>query len=203
MATGQPEVQGDFVEYTSVSPPDNATWRNPGQADWIQIIGAGSTVVTTEKGNLRTITTDTAEPGAVIASSFSAFGSTSATRVRMGRGDPPALVFPVTGAASGSTLTGLGAFTAQTNVNSALGEIYQDLKTTQGIIPLSLLGFSLADGTPLAAFVSGASPIPGIDLTNAKAFSIRWNNDATPELIVSSFHMPPDVDTTVNMTLHL
>lgn len=202
MATGQPEQQGDLREYTSASPADTTTWTNPGQADWIQIIGAGVTVVVTEKGNSRTITTDAAEPGAVIAGSFSAFTSTSATRVRMGRGDPPALAFPVTGLASGVALSGLSAFTAETEVNGALGEIYQDLKSAQGIIRLGPTDFTLADGTPLAVFVDGASPIPGLDNTNGKAQSIRWNNDATPDLILGSFHMPPDVDIAQNMIMH-
>lgn len=203
MATGQPEQPGDFKEYTSISAADDLTWKNPGQADWVQIIGAGSTVVVTEKGNSRTITTDAAEPGAVIAGSFSAFTSTSATRVRMGRGDPPALVFPVTGAASGSVLSGLGAFTAQTDVNGALGEIYQSLKSTQGVIRLGPTDFTKDPGAPLALWVNGASPVPGLDFTDSKLQCVRWNNHASPEEILGSFHMPPDVDISHDMIMHV
>jgi hypothetical protein len=202
MATGQPEQQGDFREYTSGSGSDTTSWTNPGQADWVQIIGAGSTVVMTESGNSRTITTDAAEPGAVIAGSFKAFTSTSATRVRMGRGDPPALALPVTGLASGMALSGLSAFTAETEVNGALGEIYQDLKTTRALIRLRPTDFTLADGTPLALFVAGASTVPGLFLTDSKLFSVRWNNDAAPDPIISSFHMPSDVDITQDMIVH-
>jgi hypothetical protein len=104
MATGQPEQQGDFREYATGAPADTTTWTNPGQADWVQVIGAGTTVVVTEAGQTRTITTDAAEPGAVIAGSFKAFTSTTATRVRMGRGDPPALALPVNTAPSAAIL---------------------------------------------------------------------------------------------------
>ncbi len=203
MATGQPEQQGDFREYTSASLADTTTWTNPGQADWLQIIGAGTTVVVTEKGNSRTITTDAAEPGAMLAGSYKAFTSTTATRVRMGRGDPPALVFPVTGSASGSALSGLSAFTAETDVNGALGEIYQDLKTTQGIIRLGPTDFALTDGAPLALFVNGVSTVPGLFLTDTKLFSIRWNNDLAPDPVIASFHMPPDVDIAEDMVMHV
>lgn len=202
MATGQPEQQGDFREYTSGSGADTTTWTNPGQADWVQVIGVGATVVVTEKGNSRAITTDAAEPGAVIAGSFSAFTSTSATRVRMGRGDPPALAYPPAATASGVALTGLSAFTAETEVNGALGEIYQDLKSTQGIIRLGPTDFTTQLGAPLALFVNGASPVPGLDFTNAKLLCVRWNNHADPESILGSFHMPPDVDITQNMIAH-
>lgn len=202
MATGQPEQLGDFREYATGAGADATTWTNPGQADWVQIIGAGSTVVVTEKGNSRTITTDAAEPGAVIAGSFQAFTSTSAARVRMGRGDPPALAYPPASAASGVTLSGLGAFTAETEVNGALGEIYQSLESTQGMIRLGPTDFALGDGTPLALFVDGVSPVPGLFFTDSKLLSIRWNNDPAPDLVLASFHMPPDVDITQDMIMH-
>lgn len=95
MATGQAQGLGDFKEYTS-GQSDASTWTAAvnGFADWVQIIGAGSTVVTTEKGNPRTITTDTNEPATVIAGPFSALVSTTATRVRMGIGALPSAVAP-------------------------------------------------------------------------------------------------------------
>lgn len=204
MATGQPEQQGDFVEYTSASPPDSVTWRNPGQADWVQIIGAGATVVTTEKVNLRTITTDAAEPGAVIAGSFSAFTSTSATRVRMGRGDAPALALPVTGLASGSAIIDTGNFTDETEVNGALQEIYQDLKTTHLLVPVRLFNGILAAGTPLAAFADSATSDPGVTLANSKAVGVRWNNAAVQIAVwAPPIEIPYEADVTADATLRI
>jgi hypothetical protein len=204
MATGQPEQQGDFREYTSGSGADTATWTNPGQADWLQIIGAGSTVVVTEKGNSRTITTDAAEPGAVIAGSFKAFTSTTATRVRMGRGDPPALVFPVTGLASGSTIADAGGFTGQTTVEGALQEIYQDLKTGKLLVPVRLFNGILAAGTPLATFADSATSDPGTTLANAKAVGVRWNNAAVQIAVwAPPIEIPYEVDVDVGATLRI
>ena len=73
MPTGQQQGQGDFKEYTS-GQSDATTWlpSGSGNADWIQSIGAGTVVVTTEKGNSRTFTTDAAERAAVLDGPFSA-----------------------------------------------------------------------------------------------------------------------------------
>lgn len=107
MPTGAPQNLGDIKEYTT-GQSDSATWipSASGYADWIQIIGAGSVVVTTEKGNSRTITTDAAEPAAVFYGPFKALVSTTATRVRMGIGQAPAIVVPA--AAVPGTTAALG-----------------------------------------------------------------------------------------------
>jgi len=98
MGTGQADGPSDFIEYTSSSSADTTSWASPGTAEWVQIIGAGSTVVKTEKGGgtSRTITTDAAEPVALIRGQFIGFASTTATRVRMGVGPGPALAPPAT-----------------------------------------------------------------------------------------------------------
>lgn len=94
-ATGQPQGASDFQEYTSGSSADTTSWAAPNQADWVQVIGAGSTVIKNESGTSRTITTDATEPVVVLEGPFTAFTSTTATRVRMGRGKaPPALPPP-------------------------------------------------------------------------------------------------------------
>jgi hypothetical protein len=98
--TGAAQQAGDFKEYTSGTGfVDATTWASQATfADWIQVIGAGSTVVTTEAGvgaatpYNRTITTDASEPMAVLHGPFSALVSSTAARVRMGVGAPPALI---------------------------------------------------------------------------------------------------------------
>jgi hypothetical protein len=204
MATGQPEQLGDFREYTSASLADTTSWTNPGQADWVQVIGAGATVVVTEAGQSRTITTDAAEPGAVLAGCFKAFTSTTATRVRMGRGDPPALALPVTGVASGSTIADAGGFTSQTTVEDALQEIYQDLKTGKLLVPVRLFDGILADGTPLAAFADSATSDPGKALANSKAVGVRWNNAAAQIAVwAPPIEIPYEADVSVDAVLRI
>jgi hypothetical protein len=51
-----------------------------------------------------------------------------------------------------------------------------------------------ADGTPLAAFSAGASPLPGLELTNSKAVGLRWNNHATPDPIYYTVDLPETLD---------
>lgn len=90
--TGNPQSLGDFKEYTS-GQSDAVTWlaSGSGLADWVQVIGAGVVVVTTEKGNNRTITVSATEAHACIMGPFSALVSTSSAYVRMGIGKPPPL----------------------------------------------------------------------------------------------------------------
>lgn len=202
MPTGQKQAAGDLREYTSLSAADASTWKTPQEATYVQIIGAGTTVVTTEAGSNRTITTDAAEPAAVFEGVFTGFVSTTATRVRMGRGDPPALALPVTGVASGLTIADAGGFTAQTTVEGALQEIYQDLKSAFLMVPVRF--GMLAAGTPLAAWADNAgASAPGITLANSKAAGYRWNNFATQTAIwtVDGVAVPYEADVSANATL--
>ena len=117
MPTGAPQNLGDFKEYTS-GQSDATTWiaSGSGMADWIQVIGAGVVVVTTEKGNNRTITADGNEPMVCLRGPFSALVSTTATRVRMGIGDPPPIAIPPTSVldyVAGTALTDVAATTVQ------------------------------------------------------------------------------------------
>lgn len=94
-----------------------------------------------------------------------------------------------------------GAFTSETDVEGALQEIYQDLKSAQGHIDLMPQDFILLTGAPLAIFANGASAVPGTAIVDSKASAIRWNNNATLDGVLTSFLMPPDADITANMTL--
>ena len=91
-ATGTPQGKAIRKQFTSASSADTTTFASaPNMADWAQIIGAGSTVLVVENGDSLTITTDAAEPSALIPGPFTAFTSTTATRVRMGNGQAPQL----------------------------------------------------------------------------------------------------------------
>lgn len=89
-ATGTPQGLATRKQYTSASVADTTTWASPAYyADWVQIIGAGSTIVVTEAGASLTLTTDSAEPELIMSGPFTSFTSTTATRVRMGNGPAP------------------------------------------------------------------------------------------------------------------
>lgn len=198
------QAEDDLKEFTSVSSADTSTFSGANAADWVQVIGAGSTVVVTKAGESRTITTDAAEPAAVFKGKFSAFTSTSATRVRMGRGGMPAIAIPSTGVASGTTIADAGSFTAQTTVEGALQEIYQDLKTAKMIVPVRLANGILAAGTPLAAWADNASSNPGVTLANSKAVGVRWNNNASQTAVwAPPIEIPYEADVSANATLRI
>lgn len=92
----QPPGSGDFKEYVNGG-SDLLTFKAVA-ADYVQIIGAGTTVVMTEAGAAatptfnRTITTDSTEPAVVIKCPIAQLVSTTATRVRLGYGAPPPIV---------------------------------------------------------------------------------------------------------------
>ena len=109
-------------------------------------------------------------------------------------------------ATTGAAAVGIadaGTFTAETTVEGALQEIYQDLKSGLGVIELRPSDFYLLTGAPLAVFADGDSAVPGSALVDSKAFGVRWNNHGTPNAIATSFQIPPDADITANMVLHL
>jgi hypothetical protein len=105
-------------------------------------------------------------------------------------------------AASAIDITDAGDFTAQTEVEAALQEIYQHLKSAKGIIPIPMPVITSA-GVALAAFVSEDAISAGYCVT-AKGLGIRWNNHATPGPAVGAKVMvPPDADVTADMVLHI
>jgi hypothetical protein len=210
-ATGQPQGLGDFKEYTS-GQSDATTWlpSASGYADYVQVIGAGTVVVTTEKGNNRTITTDAAEPAAVIRGPFSALVSTTATRVRMGIGAAPPISPPVTGVASGSTIADAGGFTAQTTVEGALQELYQHLFSAKGgCVPIPLSSFREVSATGDVGDIAAIGGVLASDtapILLARATTndhvISW---ATTEVdpIGVSLALPNDFDDTADAYLDL
>jgi hypothetical protein len=103
--------------------------------------------------------------------------------------------------ASAISIADAGTFTAETEVEAALQEIYQDALTTKGIINIPTPVFSAA-GVALAAFADGASDVPGYCVT-AKGLGVRWNDHAAPLAVGTKVMVPPDADITANMTLHI
>jgi len=103
--------------------------------------------------------------------------------------------------ASAISVLDSGEFTAETEVESALAEIYQSLLTAKGIINIPMPVITNA-GVDLAAFSNAADPLPGFCVT-AEGLGIRWNNHGTPTPVGTKVMVPPDADITANMTLHI
>ncbi len=105
-------------------------------------------------------------------------------------------------AASAISLLDSGNFTTAAQVEAALAEIYQHLKSAKGIINIPTPAIDSA-GVALAAFVSADSVTGGYCVT-AKGLGIRWNNHATPGPPVGiKVAVPPEADITANMVLHI
>lgn len=103
--------------------------------------------------------------------------------------------------ASAVSVEDTGTFTSAEDVEAALAEIYQHLKSAKGIIPIPMPGITDA-GVALAAFSDGDSTVPGYCVT-AKGLGIRWNNHATPGAVGTKVIVPPDMDITANAVLHI
>ncbi len=104
-------------------------------------------------------------------------------------------------AASAISVADAGLFTAATDAEAALAEIYQHLKSAKGIINIPMPVITDA-GVALAAFVSADEATMGYCVT-AKGLGIRWNNHATPGAVGAKVIVPPDADVTANMVLHI
>ncbi len=70
-------------------------------------------------------------------------------------------------------------------------------------IPIPLVGVVDADGDPIVKFVDGASTVPGFNLANSEAFGIRWNNNATHDVVLTSFLLPANYTEAANATLKI
>jgi len=95
-----------------------------------------------------------------------------------------------------------GAFTATVTVEAALAEIYQHILSAQAIINCPIAAWTEQDGTALADFADGASTTPGIHAGD-EGFGIRWNNHANPDPIATGVVIPPDLDATADVVVHV
>lgn len=102
-----------------------------------------------------------------------------------------------------------GSFTAQTTVEAALQELYQNAISVQGFIPLSLMQFreaaTMAVGNAAAnggVLASDTTPIlQPINGATDGCQELVWaasNNDA----VITTVALPPDLDDTADLVLH-
>jgi hypothetical protein len=105
--------------------------------------------------------------------------------------------------AANTSIADAGTFTAETTVEGALQEVYQHIKSAQAQVSIPIASALLtATGAPLAAFADGASATPGLEFSNSKVPSVRWNNHATPGAIGVTVPMPQDLDDTAAVVFH-
>jgi len=165
------------IEYTSIASP--VTFSPP--IAWVQVVSAGSggLVAKAQDGTSRTYTSLVA--GDVYYGPFTELTSMTCSKIRAGDGEAP-----------------------PPNPASVSANITTTLTTSKGTIPLRAPSdFYLLTGAPLAIFANGASAVPGSALVDSKAAAIRWNNNATNNGVLGSFTMPPDVDTSLPMTVYI
>ncbi len=128
---------------------------------------------------------------------------TSATEIVM-------VIFPnhvLAPPASDVSISDAGQFTAHTDVEAALQEIYQHLKSIQGFIPVPLTSFrELAAGVFINA--AGNGGVLAIDTTpilsmigDGDAMRLAWAAGNTDQ-IAAQVILPPDVDLTANLVVH-
>lgn len=96
---------------------------------------------------------------------------------------------------SGSLITGV-------TVEAALAEAFQHIQSVQKFLNLPMGAWTEQDGTALADFADGASSTPGWSAGD-EGFGIRWNNHAAPDPISCSIPIPPDLDDTADVVVHI
>jgi predicted RecA/RadA family phage recombinase len=110
-------------------------------------------------------------------------------------------------AASSVGIADAGTFTAKTDVEEALQEIYQHLKSIQAFMPIPLTSFrELAAGVFINA--AGNGGVLAIDTTpiltmigDGDAMRIAWAA-GNADQIAAQILLPPDIDLTADLVLH-
>ena len=97
-------------------------------------------------------------------------------------------------AADAISIADAGTFTAQTEVEGALQEIYQDLISAQKVIPIALGDFILEDGTAITKYSTGGAT-PGFQQLANKEVVLTWDGNATQTPIAVTV---PFVDAGIN-----
>jgi hypothetical protein len=107
-------------------------------------------------------------------------------------------------AASAISVLDSGDFTSEEEVESALEEIYQHLISVQKFIPIPLTCWMLSDGSNTVTF-GGPATDPILDMANGDTDSaLRWAWAATSVVaIIVQVPLPPDMDVTKDLVLHL
>jgi hypothetical protein len=97
-----------------------------------------------------------------------------------------------------------GGFTTTTTVEAALQEVYQDLLSTQHFIPIPLTAGMIGDATNTVSF-GGPATDPILDYTNGDTdSSLRWTwAAASVEEVIYQTPLPPDLDVTADIVIHL
>jgi len=104
-------------------------------------------------------------------------------------------------ASNGANMIGFqdgGGKTLSATVDAALDELYVEATSTQGVIELPIGNFCDADGD-YTKFADGGAD--GLTIVDAKAVALRFNNDANPPKMLTSFGIPYDANITADMTL--
>jgi hypothetical protein len=195
MGTPQSNFKNRNRDYTT-SPATPITFGIP--IAWVYPVGAGDIVLKDEAGTAVTLANLTGYEGG-IAGPWSELTSFTCSQVRMGDASPPPGPPAPAGAASGTTIADAGAFTAETTVEGALQEIYQDLKSAQAQVSLPLGSFVVvSSGAPLVAFNDGVAD--GFDFIEGVAYRF---NVASTAAIGTTVAMPQDLDDTAAVVLHI
>lgn len=72
----------------------------------------------------------------------------------------------------------------------------------QVMAPIPMPVFEI-DSTPLVAWSNATTNTPGINLTAGEAFGVRWNDAAAPDPVATSVIIPPDLDETKDVIIHI
>lgn len=113
--------------------------------------------------------------------------------------------FPVISTTAATvSIADAGGFTAQTTVEAAEQEIYQHILSAQLFIPIPLTAWMIGDGTNTVSY-GGPATDPILDYTNGdtdSALRFTWAA-ASVEEIICQVPLPPNLDVTADLVLHM
>lgn len=95
-----------------------------------------------------------------------------------------------------------GGLITATTIEGALQELAKHNQTAQAIVDLPIGSAVEKDGTALAVWGDGANSQAGWN-TEAEAGGVRWDPNANPDPIKVSIPIPPDLDASEDVILHI
>jgi len=102
------------------------------------------------------------------------------------------------------SIADVGGFTSEVTVEAALAEIYQHLLSAQKFIPIPLTTWMIGDASNTVSF-GGPATDPILDMVNGDTDScLRWAwAAASVEELITQIPLPPDLDVSADIVLHL
>lgn len=101
-----------------------------------------------------------------------------------------------------TSIVDAGSLITATTIELALQEAFQHIQTAQAFLNIPIFGTTDIDGDPLVKFANADAETPGYT-TGGEITGMRWNNKATHSPFHTMVPVPPDLDASKDVIVHV